>query len=367
MALVLFIVGIALLIGGAELLVRGASRLALALGISPLVVGLTIVAFGTSAPELAVTLQSSMAGAPELAVGNVVGSNIANILLILGLAALIAPLTVPQQLIRLDIPLMIGCALLTLVLGLDGMLGRLDGALLFSGIMAYIVFAVVQSRRERIAVQVEYAEAFPPMQRPSMLQHISHAVMIVVGLVLLVLGASWIVSGAVTFARALGLSELIVGLTIVAVGTSLPEIAATLAASFKGERDIAVGNVVGSCVFNLLAVLGLSALVAPAGVPVPAAALQFDFPVMLAASIACLPIVLHERSIARWEGALFLGYYIAYTVYLVLVATENMALSLFNSAMLGFVIPLTVITLLVLWARSLRQARRARNVERPTT
>lgn len=360
MTSVLFLVGIALLIGGAELLVRGATRLALSSGISSLVVGLTVVALGTSSPELAVTIQSSLAGTPDLAVGNVVGSNIANILLILGLAALITPLTVAQGLIRLDVPIMIGCAILVLALALDGIIGRLDGLLLVIGMLSYLSFAVIQSRRESRQVAAEYDEAYGPPERATWQQLAVNLALIMLGLVLLVQGADWIVDGAVTFAEALGLSKLIVGLTIVAVGTSLPEIAATVAASLKGERDIAVGNVVGSCILNILAVLGIGALVAPAGIPVAAAALTFDIPVMIAAMLACLPIFLNGHTIWRWEGGLFFGYYLAYTAYVVLAAMGNVEqLRVFAWAMGLFVLPLTSITLIVLLVRSLRGMRQA--------
>ena len=178
------------------------------------------------------------------------------------------------------------------------------------------------------------------------------------GLVLLVLGARWLVDGAVTFARQLGVSELIIGLTIIAIGTSLPEIATTVMASLRGERDIAVGNVIGSNLFNLLVVIGVTGIVAPAGVTVPAAALRFDIPVMIAVAVACLPVFFSGGRIARWEGGLFLGYYLAYTAYLILSATRHAALPAFSLVMLGFVLPLTAVTLLVVTGRTLNAARR---------
>ncbi|MBK9714998.1 MAG: calcium/sodium antiporter [Kouleothrix sp.] len=276
---ILFLAGLGLLVGGAELLVRGASRLAATLGVSPLVVGLTVVAVGTSAPEIAVALQSSLTGQVDLALGNIIGSNIANVLLILGLAALVAPLTVPQLLIRQDVPIMIGVSVAVLLLSLDGVLSWLDGTLLTAGIVAYIVYVVVQSRKESARVKAEYAAESGVEQRRASYGWGRSLAMALLGLLLLIVGADWLVDGAVAFARVLGVSELIIGLTIVAVGTSLPEIATSMLASIRGERDIAVGNVIGSCIFNLLLVLGLAALAAPGGVPVPAAVLHFDGPV----------------------------------------------------------------------------------------
>lgn len=358
MTLVLFLLGLVLLIVGAELLVRGATRLAVGFGITPLVVGLTVVAFGTSAPELAITIQSSVAGQGDLAIGNVVGSNITNVLLILGLAAVITPLTVAQKLIRLDVPLMIGVSILMLLLGLDMRYGLLDGALLVLGIIAYTVFAIVQSRRESKQIESEYAEEYAQPRRPTPVRRLRDLVLIAVGLILLTIGSRWMVDGAVSFARSAGISELVIGLTIIAIGTSLPEIAATVVASLRGERDIAVGNVVGSSIFNILSVLGVGALVAPGGIAVSATALAFDIPVMIAVAIACLPIFLNGHTIYRWEGALFLCSYAAYTAYLVLTATRSEALPVFRLAMLAFVLPLIVITLLVGLARALRKRQR---------
>ncbi|MFC1464575.1 MAG: calcium/sodium antiporter, partial [Candidatus Brachytrichaceae bacterium NZ_4S206] len=290
LTLILFVAGLALLVIGAESLVRGASRLAAAIGISPLVIGLTVVAFGTSAPEMAVSSVSALNGAADIAVGNVVGSNIFNILLILGLSALVAPLVVSQQLVRLDVPLMIGASALALLFALDGSVGRLEGVVLFAGVIAYTAFLIIQSRREsNKTVQQEYEQEFragPGGPARTAL----NLVLIVAGLGMLVLGSRWLVDGAIAVARALGVDEVVIGLTIVAGGTSLPEVATSVMASIRGERDIAVGNAVGSNLFNLLSVLGLTAMVAPAGVAVAPSVLAFDMPVMLVVAIACLPI-----------------------------------------------------------------------------
>jgi cation:H+ antiporter len=360
MTLLLFILGGALLIGGAELLVRGASRLAVAAGVSPLVVGLTVVAFGTSSPELAVGVGAALTGAPDVAVGNVVGSNVANVLLILGLSAAIAPLLVARQVVRLEVPLMIGVSLAVFALAFDGRVGPLEGGLLVLGLVAYVVFTVRRSRRE----EADRRGLEPAAAQPAATSRGGHwardALSIAAGLGLLVVGARWLVAGAIAAAGALGVSELVVGLTVVAIGTSLPELATSVLASLRGERDLAVGNVVGSNLFNLLGVLGAAAAVSAEGVPVAPAALAFDLPVMLATSVACLPILFTGYAIARWEGWAFLAYYGAYLGYLFLAAAEHDALPLYSAAMTLFVLPLTVLTLLVLTARSWREGRARR-------
>jgi cation:H+ antiporter len=343
---VMFLLGLVLLVGGAEFLVRGAAQLAAAVGISPLIIGLTVVAFGTSAPELAVSMRSAMSGqaGADIAVGNVVGSNIFNVLFILGLSAAIAPLVVSQRLVRVDVPLMIGASVLLLLLALDGKIGRLDGALLFTGILVYTLFAILQGRRESQAVAAEYAGEFSARPRTPA-GYLINLGYIVGGLALLVLGAHWLVDAAVDIARAFGVSELVIGLTIVAAGTSLPEVATSVMASIKGERDIAVGNIVGSNLFNILSVLGLAALVAPDGVNVAPSALRFDIPIMIAVAFACLPIFFTGYAIARWEGLLFLGYYALYTTFLVAAAARYPALESFTAGLLFFVVPLTALTL----------------------
>jgi cation:H+ antiporter len=330
--------------------VRGASRLAAAIGISPLVIGLTVVAFGTSSPEMAVSVMSAYEGQADLAVGNVVGSNIFNVLFILGLSAAIAPLLVSRQLIRLDVPIMIGVSVLLLLLVLDGNINRLDGAIFFAGIIAYTAFQIFQARREK-----KEAESEEAIEKPTTpLQWLINIGLVLGGLVLLVIGSNWLVDGAIFIAQSLGVSELVIGLTIVAAGTSLPEVATSVIASIRGQRDIAVGNVVGSNIFNILAVLGLSGLVSPQTINVAASALTFDIPVMIAVALACLPIFFTGRVIARWEGFVFLAYYVIYTVYLILAATQNAALTTLNAALIWFVLPITAITLVVMTVGSLR-------------
>lgn len=302
------------------------------------------------------SVRAAVAGSADIAYGNVVGSNIFNVLFILGLSALVAPLIVDRQLIRRDVPIMVGVSLLLPLLALDGRIGRVDGALLFAGILAYTVFSVVQSRRERAATREEM-EAGSSDEAPG--PWWANVLLVLGGLGMLVLGARWLVDGAVVFARALGVSELIIGLTIVAAGTSLPEVATSVLASIRGHRDIAVGNVVGSNVFNILCVLGLTGAVAPGGVPVSPAALAFDTPVMVAVAVACLPIFFTGPGIARWEGGLFLFYYAAYVAFIVLDATGSAVLPTFRNAMVWFALPLTAVTLVVLAARAWHRGRSA--------
>lgn len=353
--LILFILGFVLLIGGAELLVRGASKLALAVGISPLVVGLTVVAYGTSAPELAVTIGAATSGQSDLALGNVIGSNISNILLVLGLAAILgSPLIVNQQLVRLEIPLMIGVSMLVLLMGLDGKIGRIDGLILALGAISYTVFVVRKSRMESRAIKKQYDEAIDGQaaKAKNVKDFLLQLGMIAVGLALLVLGADWLINGAVVIAEILGVSKLVIGLTVVAVGTSLPEIATSIIASIRNQRDIAVGNAVGSNIFNILLVLGVTAMVAPLGVAVSSAALKFDIPVMITVAAAALPIFFTDYRIDRWEGYLFMFFYAAYTAYLFLNATHHDYLDEFIHAMIYFIIPLTILTLVVLTVKA---------------
>lgn len=344
MLIVYLLLGLATLSVGAELLVRGASRLAIGVGISPLVVGLTVVAFGTSAPELVVSVQSALAGQPDLALGNVVGSNIFNVLFILGVSALIIPLQVAQKLIRFDVPLMIALSILVQFLSWNGLLTRLEGIFLVLGLVAYTGWAIVESRRETKQVQAEYDAEFGEVpQKPTAVGNLLQAVLIAAGLGLLILGARWFLYSAVELARTLGVSELVIGLTIVAAGTSLPEVATSIVAAIRGERDIAVGNVVGSNIFNILGVLGFAAIASPSGVAVSSTALEVDIPIMIGVAVACLPIFATGNVISRWNGALFLGYYVAYTLAIVLAAVQHQSSPTFNQVMLWFVIPLTAI------------------------
>ncbi len=350
--LMLFAAGLAGLVVGADLLVRGAGKLALSFGISPLVVGLTIVAFGTSAPEVAVSVSAVLNGKADMAVGNVVGSNIFNVLFILGLSALIVPLVVNRQLIRQEVPIMFGVSLLMAWLVLDGRVQAWEGALLLAIMVGYTVFLIVQSRRETQSASAELQALDGDLAAPAPADWDARLpaqlALIATGLALLVLGSDWLVTAAVAFAQALGVSDVVIALTIVAAGTSMPEVATSITAALKGQRDMAVGNVVGSNTFNILGCLGLSGLVAGSGgLVVAPSVLAFDLWVMLAVALACLPVFITGREIARWEGAVFVGYYIAYVGYLILAAQAHDALPVFSNVMLGFVVPLTVITLVV--------------------
>jgi len=343
----LFLGGLVVLVTGGHALVNGSSALARRLGLSPLVIGLTVVAWGTSAPELAVSLGAALDGRGGIALGNVVGSNIINILGVLGVSALFTPLVVSRRLVWRDVPILVVLSGAVLVLGYEGHLGRAEGGLLFVAGIGYTVHTIRASRRVDVARSDERARAEVRLPRAG--------VLVALGMLLLVIGARWMVSAATSFARDLGVSDLVVGLTVVAVGTSLPEVTASIVAASRGQRDMAVGTAVGSNIFNIVNVLGLTALLAPQGVPVPEPALRFDLPVMIVVAAACLPIFFTGHRIGRWEGALFLGYYAAYLFFLILQAEQHAALPVFSTAMLFFVIPLTVATLAVVAWRELRR------------
>jgi len=356
MAIAAIIGGLVLLTAGAEVLVRGAVGLARAVGLPSLIIGLTVVAFGTSAPELAVSTRAGLAGQADIALANVVGSNIFNVLFILGLSALIVPLAASAQLVRLDVPVMIGVCGLTWLFAVDGAIGRGEGIVLFVGVITYTALLIYMGKRK------------PPVVKPSGTDVAANkpmplgfsVVLVAIGPGLLVLGARWLVDGAVDLARLLGVSELVIGLTIVAAGTSLPEAATSVVAGLRGQRDIAIGNVVGSNIFNVLAVLGAAASITPGGVRVAPEALRFDIPVMMAVAVACLPIFYTGGRICRAEGAMFLAYYAAYVAFLVLTAVHHASLPVFKTAMLGFAVPLSALGVgisIVLWRRTLHAAR----------
>ena len=347
--IIFFAVGLVALVFGANALVHGASRLALSFSISPLVVGLTVVAFGTSAPEMAVSTGAVLSGNNDVAVGNVVGSNIFNVLFILGVSAILLPLSVHTQVIRQEIPIMLGSAVLLMLLGFDGLIDWREGALLLVLLLAYTGFLIQQSRASSATDTADFDDEIKPATHGSWDSYWwSQLLLIVLGLVLLVFGSGWLVDSAIVFAKAFGVSDLIIGLTIVAAGTSLPEVAASVTAAIKGERDMAVGNVVGSCLFNTLGCLGVGAVVAGgAGLSLAPSLVNFDLWVMLAAFLACLPVFLSGREIARWEGWVFLAYYVVYVTYLIMAAQAHGALPAFSSVMLSFVLPITVVTLVV--------------------
>lgn len=309
---VLIVLGLAGLVAGGEILVRGASSIAAAAKVSPLVIGLTVVAFGTSAPELAVSVQSCLAGKTDLAIGNVVGSNISNLLLILGFTSILFPLAVHVRLFKLDFPVMVVAAVALWVVAQDLVISRVDGLLLTLAMIAYFVWTVLEGRKESRRLAAEFADIVPEGDPTKLSTIVISIVQVIAGLALLVGGSDWLVDGCVRLAQMFGVSELVIGLTVIAIGTSMPELATAIVAASRGHRDLAVGNVVGSNILNVLAVLGISAAVAPEGIGVDARALAFDIPLMIAISLACVPILMRDLTIARLEGlvmfVLFVGY-----------------------------------------------------------
>jgi cation:H+ antiporter len=348
-SVLLLIGGLTLLVLGAELLIRGSSRLALRIGIPSLVVGLTVVAYGTSTPELIVSARAALSGQADLALGNVLGSNIFNVLFILGSSALVSPLVVSRAIIWREVPVMIVASFVLWAMALNGTVSRAEGGMLTGLLLLYTTYQVWAGLRQ--GTETTTAEH----KKNSVGWNVTF---ILLGLASLIVGARWLLDSSVLIARGLGVSELIIGLTIVAIGTSLPELATSLLATWRGEREIAIGNVVGSNIYNIVGVLGLAALISPKGIGVSSAALNFDFPIMAAVAIACLPIFWTGHRIARWEGALFLFYYIAYTLFLILNAKQHDSVPAFSGLMLWGVLPLTGVTLLVGMAHHARRAQK---------
>lgn len=357
LTILFFILGLLLLIAGAELLVRGASRLASSFGVSPLVIGLTIVAIGTASPEIAVSLQAAVKGQGDLTLGNVLGSNIFNILFILGITSILTPIVIAKQLIRKDAPILLGISLLTFFFAMDGSISKTDGIILLIGLLAYFVFVIRESRKESKAVQNEYAEEYATKQKPTSKNVLINLVFIIIGLGLLVVGSNWLVQSAVQIAQALGVSELVIGLTIVAIGTSLPEVATSVIAALKKESDIAVGNAIGSNIFNLLGVLGLGAFLAPQGISVSNQVLQVDLPVMVFVALVTLPIFYIDNRISKLEGGLLLSYYVLYIAY-ILIKVSGSSLLPSITQIVTFFAPITFIALVVIATQSYRQKRK---------
>ncbi len=387
MTVLLLLGGFVLLVAGGEALVRGASSLGKTVGLSSLVIGLTVVSSATSAPELAVSAGAALSGSPGLAVGNVVGSNIANILFVMGLTAVFGALMVKVQLVKIDIPIMIGLSVITLLMCLDGTISTLEGSTLVGLLVVYLVVTIVLARRqthrsktkttpEDDAAAPAASEGAGDSVKPTRTLRTSKRrstlidlVLLVVGIALLVAGAQMLVSASTTIAQALGVSDLIIGLTIVAIGTSLPELATSVIAALRGERDMAVGNLVGSNLFNIGAVLGLTAVIAPGGIDVDPAAVHFDLPVMIATALVLLPLAFTAAVIGRWEGVLLVLLYGSYVTYLVLDAAGHDALQPFNAAMLWFVLPITAlwIAALVGYEVGVLRSRRAARTQRGNT
>ncbi|MBB3104709.1 calcium/sodium antiporter [Azomonas macrocytogenes] len=345
--------GLALLALGAELLVRGGARLARQVGLSPWIIGLAVAALGSSAPETAVGTLAVLDDSGDLAVGNIIGSNIANILLLIGVSALIAPQILSRHLVHQGLPLLIGSGLLVQILAWDGLLDRLDGFLLLTALVPCTVILILTKRRGQQTLSICMADKPHP---EAQLRACSLSTVLITAGLLLLVGGAWItVDAAREFALDLGLSELTVGLTVLAVGTSLPEMTVSLLATLRGQHAIATGNAVGCCILNLLLVLGCTALVAPKGLSISPNIQDFDLPVMLAAFFACIPVFVAGYRISRWEGLLFFAYYLAYVLYLALFATGLPSFELFQQAMGWFVLPLTVAILASIGWRTWRQ------------
>ncbi|MER2514547.1 MAG: calcium/sodium antiporter [Nitrosomonas ureae] len=353
-----FIVGLGLLTLGGHLLVTGASEIAKKFGVPALIIGLTVVAYGTSAPEVAVSVKSAMAGQGDIAVGNVIGSNIFNVLFILGLSALILPLVVSSEIVKREAPIMLGVSLLGAAFAWDGQIAFWESAVLAFGAVVYTVFQIWLARKspkDPLAEQEVEALKTSGTQKPVGF----YVGYIVAGLVLLVVGSRYLIDAAVYMARLMDIDEVVIGLTIVAAGTSVPEVATSIIAALKGERDIAVGNVVGSNIFNILAALGLSGLAAGQGLVVQQGVLAFDLPIMVAVAFACLPIFYAGSQISRFNGFGFLAYYLIYLVFLIAKAKDHAALGHLEIAFWYFVAPITAATILI----SVYQARRVPSVK----
>ncbi len=313
MTYVWLFLGLAILVAGAEFLVRGAVALAELARISPLVIGLTVVAFGTSAPELAVSSVSSLEGDSAIALGNVVGSNIFNVLLILGVSAVIVPLSVSSQLVRLDVPIMIVASIVVWLAAYDGSIERYEGAGMLAAFLFYTGWLIRAGRRESKPLD-SLAE---PTPKSSWQKLVGNFGLLAIGLGLLVYGAGMLVDSATEIARQFGVSDLVIGLTIVAAGTSLPELATSMVAAIRGQRDIAVGNVVGSNVFNLLMVLAVASVLSSSGVPVSPSVLWFDLAVMVWVALLCWPIFFSHAVVSRGEGIVMLALFLSYNGLLI--------------------------------------------------
>jgi len=337
-----FGVGLALLLAGAELLVRNSAKIALILGLSPLVIGLTVVAFGTSSPEIAIGIFSAAGHQPEAGFGNVIGSNVFNLLFILGLASMLKPLKINTQVVRYDAPFFVLISIIVLAISSNEILGFVEGVAMLVLLAGYTAWAVVLSRRESKISPIRNKTDTGPEQRNAK-KILMLSVLVAVGLGMLAFGSQWVVASAASMARDLGIDKFVIGLTVVAVGTSLPEVATSLVAFSRGEQDMAVGNVLGSSVFNLLGVLGIMSVLT-GGLVVPEGALYFDLPVMTACAIAALPLLFTGHRLARWEGAVLFGYYLFYIGFVVADAAGHSHITEYNWVVIGITVPLTVLT-----------------------
>lgn len=322
MALLWCLVGLAALIAGSEVLVRQGTRLAVQAGIPPVVVGLTVVALGTSAPELAVGIEAALMGKGALAVGNIAGTNTFNILFILGLSALLRPVVLHARTPRFDLPVMVAAAAVLFLMALDGVLTRTEGALLLTAAAAYTVGVVVTARQEGRKVKAEFAREFADDRKQAREEGafglFKSFVWLCVSIAIVVKGADLLVAGASDLARQMGVTEAFIGLTIVAIGTSAPELVTTIVSTVRNERDIAIGNLIGSSIYNILAILGVTAMFPKDGIQVERHLVWVHIPVTLAAALACIPVFMSGNRVTKREGGLFLAAYAVYFAYLVL-------------------------------------------------
>lgn len=323
LAAALLMLGLTILVLGAEMLTRGGAALARQMRVPPVIIGLTVVAIGTSTPELAIGIDAAIIGNGALAVGNIAGTNTVNLLLILGLSALIHPLALRSQTIRMDLPVMILAAFMMLAMSLDGKLSRLDGMVLVGSGIVYTLLVIRSAARESRAVRVEFAREYyqPKVSQGGGRGTVASAVTLVSGIAVIVFGADIFVDAAVALARIWGVSDAFIGLTVVAIGTSAPELVTTVISTLKQERDIAIGNLLGSSVYNIFAILGITCLVPAAGVPVTPELIWVDIPVMALVALVCAPIFLSGREVSRMEAAALVGSYLAYLAYLLITRT----------------------------------------------
>lgn len=384
----LIVVGLAGLLVGGELLVRGATVIAKTFGMSSLIIGLTVVSIGTSAPELAICLDSAFKDKPEIALGNVLGSNIANVLLILGITALVMPIAIHKKIVQREVPIMIGVSVLFSALAIDGLISFWDGVILLATMVGFLLFQfgmVRQAKKQRVAKEkaekadklrlaiegtdskTEHSEADMDEAKSADRQKSGIAVemllsvfTLIIGVSLLWLGAGWMVKGASNFAEAMGVSQLVIGLTIVALGSSAPEIVTSLVAAFRGHAEMAVGNVIGSNVSNIALVMGATATVSD-GVVVPSPAMQFEFPVLLASAIACLPIFARGNRIDRWEGVLFILSFFAFLGCLYVRSSEQYSFPRMNAMAWRITLPLVAVTMIIVILRILKKRKSLSN------
>lgn len=319
-AVLFFLAGLGLLIGGANLIVHGASRVATLLGVPPMVIGLTIVAIGTSTPELAVSISSGLKGNGGLGVGNVAGANLFVMLVVVGISALWRPLHLHMQVFKLELPMIVIAALLMTALAWDGNLSRLDGCIMLCGGLTYTGLLFWMTRKASAATKKEFGHEYGPQTvpaaRPRWPIQLGYAAMLIAGIAFTVIGSDLLVKGAVSIAEWLGVSAALIGLTIVAFGTSSPELVTTIVSTYKGDREVAVGNIMGSGVYNILVILSIACIVTPGGLPVDRDLLSFDIPLMAGVALGAIPVFLTGKKISRVEGALGIAIYMVYLLWL---------------------------------------------------